>query len=384
MSTRICNYSRKNRNFLIPWCNIWVILSQILYSGGLQYLHGNAKFLSLFLAPTSNLPAQLPHIEVILEPATCRCTPRCLNPKVSVPHWIQLWGWISGLQPFLAFNASTPLQKLKLTWKTHYVPLLLHHLSGWAICYAAGWNWHTQNQIYTTSLSWSPEDAVSQEKVPTDGPSLNHSWGQILTSTSSYSELLLGNWVINVGLAQGLWDTTEKQNKVLSPCCGHVQIKTNNFLIVYGYVLRYFLVIVWLFSVLWCYVDEVLIAWVKGSPHWLLPCALSNNQERRFPQLKRNMSPMLWHTPSMWSSVSQGCSHKDCPPCVTQKSSPVAGGPLLDDGGKARNLVLSIISFHWYLFQNTTSSLMERSYWYYSDTSNTAPSPDSLSYLDLA
>lgn len=206
--------------------------------------------------------------------------PRCLNPKVSVPHWIQLWGWISGLQPFLAFSASTPLQKLKLTWKTHYVPLLLHHLSGCAICYAAGWSWHTQNQIYTTSLSWSPEDAVSQEKVPMDGPSLNHSWGQILTRTSSYSELLLGNWVINVGLAQGLRDTAEKQNKVLSPCCSHVQIKINNFLIVYGYVLRYFLVIIWLFSVLWCYVDEVLIAWVMGSPHWLLLCALPNNQEQ--------------------------------------------------------------------------------------------------------
>ena len=138
LCTHTCNSFRKNRNFLIPWYKGWVIMSQFPYSGGLQDLHGNGKFLSLFLAPTSNLPARLPHTETMPEPATCRCTPRCLNPKVRVLHWIQPWGWISGLQPFLAFNASAPLQKLKLTWKTLYVPVLLHHLSGCTICYTAG------------------------------------------------------------------------------------------------------------------------------------------------------------------------------------------------------------------------------------------------------
>lgn len=140
-------------------------------------------FLSLFLAPTSNLPALLPHTKMMQEPATCRCTPGCLNLKVRVPHWIQPQGWISGLEPFLAFNASVPLQKLKLTWKTLDVLVLLHHVIGCAICYIAGCSWHTQSQIYTTSLSRCPEDAVSQGKAPVDGPSLNHSRGHPLTSS---------------------------------------------------------------------------------------------------------------------------------------------------------------------------------------------------------
>lgn len=184
ISGRIFHYFRKNRNFLIPWYNDRVLMSQTLYSGGLQDLHGNGKFLSLFLAPTSNLPAPLPRTKIMPEPATCRCTPGHLNPKARVPHCIQPWGWISGLQPFLAFNASAPLQKLKLTWKTLHVLVLLHHLSDCTICYAAGCSQHMQSQIYTTSLSWSPEDAVSQEKAPMDGPSLNHSRGHPLTSPS--------------------------------------------------------------------------------------------------------------------------------------------------------------------------------------------------------
>lgn len=60
-----------------------------------------------------------------------------------------------------------------------------------------------------------------------------------------------------------------KPDKVLAPYSGHLQTKRNNFLIVYGYVLHCFLVIVWLFSVLWCYTDEVLITWAMGSLRWL-------------------------------------------------------------------------------------------------------------------
>lgn len=143
MSACICNCFRKNKNFLIPWYNIWVIMSQTPCSGGFWDLHGNGQFLSLLLAHTFNLPAQLPHIKMMPEPATCRCTPGRLDLKARVPHWMQLWCWISGLWPFLAFNASTPLQKCKLTWKTFYVPILLHHLNGCTICYTAGYSWPT-------------------------------------------------------------------------------------------------------------------------------------------------------------------------------------------------------------------------------------------------
>lgn len=130
MSTHICNNFRKNRNFLIPCYNGWVIISQIPYSGGLQDLRGNMKFLSLFLAPTANLPALLPHTEMMPESVTYRCTPGCLNQKARV--------WISGKQPFLASNASAPIQKLKWTWKPLYILVFLHYLSGCTVCYAAG------------------------------------------------------------------------------------------------------------------------------------------------------------------------------------------------------------------------------------------------------
>lgn len=88
-------------------------------------------------------------------------------------------------------------------------------------------------------------------------------------------------------------------------------------------------------------------------------CVLPNNRERRFPLLKWNMSPAQLHMPFTWSSVLWGCNRKDCPPCVTQNSFPVGGAPVLVERSKARSLVLSITSFHQYLFQNTTSSLME-------------------------
>lgn len=91
-------------------------------------------------------------------------------------------------------------------------------------------------------------------------------------------------------------------------------------------------------------------------------CALPNNGEENFPLLKWNMFQILLHTPFTWSSVSWGCSHNDCPPCVTQNSFLDAGAPVLDERSKTRNMILSITSFHQYLFQNTTVSLMEWSY----------------------
>lgn len=102
-------------------------MSQTPYSGGFWNLHSNGQLLSLLLARTSNLPAQLPPTKTMPELAACRCTPHLI---ARVPHGIQLWGWISGLQPFLAFNASAPLQKCKSPWKTFYVPILFQHLKG--------------------------------------------------------------------------------------------------------------------------------------------------------------------------------------------------------------------------------------------------------------
>lgn len=97
-------------------------MSQTPYSGVFWNLRGNGQFLSLLLAHTSNLPALLPHTKTMPEPAACRCTPRCLDLKARAPHWIQLWGWKCAPQPFLAFNASTPFQKCKLTWKLFMCP----------------------------------------------------------------------------------------------------------------------------------------------------------------------------------------------------------------------------------------------------------------------
>lgn len=150
-------------------------MSQAPYSGGLWNLHGNGQFLSLLLAHTYNLPAQIAHAKTMPEPAACRCTPRRLDLKARVPHWIQLWGWKSGLQPFHAFNASAPLQKCKSTWKTFKYPFCSN------TSMATGYSWHTLNQFYTTSLSWSPENPVSQGKEPMERPSLNFSQEHPLT-----------------------------------------------------------------------------------------------------------------------------------------------------------------------------------------------------------
>lgn len=87
-------------------------------------------------------------------------------------------------------------------------------------------------------------------------------------------------------------------------------------------------------------------------------CVLPNNGKKKFPLLKWNISPVLLHTPFTWSSVLWGCSHNNCPPCVTQNSFLDAGAPVLDERSR-RVMVLSITSFHQCLFQNTTSSLME-------------------------
>lgn len=240
-------------------------MSQIPYSGGFQDWHGNSNFLSLFLASISNLPAWLPHTETMLEPATCRCTPRCLNPKVRLSNWIQSQGWISGLQPPLAFNASSPLQKFKLTWK----PLLLHHLSGCTICHAVGCRWHIQRQIYNHILLMVSRGS-SEPGEGTNGWVIT----KPLSGSSTNKHLVLVRPVFRKLNLK--WRTCprierddRKPDKVLAPYSGHLQIKRNNFLTVYGYVLRCSIVIVWLFSVLWCYTDEILIAWVIGSPRWL-------------------------------------------------------------------------------------------------------------------
>lgn len=50
------------------------------------------------------------------------------------------------------------------------------------------------------------------------------------------------------------------------------------------------------------------------------------------------------------------------PPLVTRNSFFVAGAPVLDERSKTRYMVLSITSFHQYLFQNTTSPLTHWSY----------------------
>lgn len=159
------------------------------------------------------------------------------------------------------------------------------------------------------------------------------------------------------------YDITEKQNKALSSFPGHLPIKIKNFLIAYCCVLCYFLLIEWLFSVLWCNVDEDWIAWI-GSSYLLVISVFVPylTMGRKCFLCWSGMSPLLLHTPFTRSSVLWGCSHNYFPPCVTQNSFPVAGVPVLDERSKMRNMVPSITSFHQYLFQNTTSSLMEGSY----------------------
>lgn len=116
-STHICNYFRKNRNFLIPWYKGWVITSQIPYSGGLQDLHGNSNFLSLFFL--LHIQSSCPITSHWSDAGTCNLQVHPRMPKSkSKSITLNLWGWISGLEPFLAFSASAPLQKLRLTWKT--------------------------------------------------------------------------------------------------------------------------------------------------------------------------------------------------------------------------------------------------------------------------
>lgn len=115
---------------------------------------------------------------------------------------------------------------------------------------------------------------------------------------------------------------------------------------------------------LWCNADGRVDSLNKEQEPvgYFCLCALPNNGKKRFPLLKWNMSPVLLHTPFRWSSVLWGCSHNDCPPLVTRNSFFVAGAPVLDERSKTRYMVLSITSFHQYLFQNTTSPLTHWSY----------------------
>lgn len=91
-------------------------------------------------------------------------------------------------------------------------------------------------------------------------------------------------------------------------------------------------------------------------------CALPNNGEKRFPLLKWNVFPV----PAVYTFHIELCAMRmqsqwQSSLCNTNLLS-CCWGTVLDERSKTRNMVLSLTSFHQYLFQNTTSSPMVWSY----------------------